>query len=146
LPILALLLLVLLIGTASAHPKSATLHFTRSTVGWILIPAKVNGHAGIFVFDTGAVDSFISPKLIGENTADPVSRVAYLGGTGTFRQVSANISLGENNLALLVMLGSTENLSVLAKTKIDGIIGLSVLGQYKKITIDLKTQTVTLEE
>jgi len=140
------LLLLLFVGTASAQPaKSVTLHFTRSANGWILIPAKVNGHLGSFVLDTGATDSFVSPKLIGENMAGASSRTSYLGGVELFRQISATVSLGDTNLNLQILLTSTERVGVLAKTRIDGIIGLNVLSQYQKVTLDLKAQTIVLE-
>jgi len=139
------LLLALVVGTASAHPKSETLPFARSATGWILIHAKINGNPGVFVFDTGAVDCFASPELIGEKNVGVKSTVHYLGGKQTFRRVPATVSLGENNFGVDVLLGSTDDLSALAKTQIDGIIGLSVLSHYEKITIDFKLQVFTLE-
>jgi hypothetical protein len=143
---LSLLLLMLLIGTANAHPKSATLHFTRSTNGWILIHAKVNGYPGVFLLDTGALDTFVSPALIGESNVGFKSEIPFMGGKGMFRKIPATVSLGDRDFRVDVLLGFIESLTVQAKTHIDGIIGLSVLGQYEKITVDLETRTLTLEE
>lgn len=137
-------LLLLFAGTASAH-INVTLHFTRSANGSILVPAKVDGHSGVFVLDTGAMDSFVSAKLLGRTYKTGDRFNINIGGKGTFAQIQTVLSLGQDDFSQPMMMGSTENLTALAKTRIDGIIGLNVLSQYQKITLDFKTQTLTLE-
>jgi hypothetical protein len=141
------LALFLLAPLASAQErKTITVPFTRSKTGWLLVKATVNGHAGTFIFDTGATDSLVSPRMADETPADAKIGITRLSGKMMVRKVSAVVSFADKNSGLLVMVAPTDDLSAASECQIDGVIGLSVLGQHKRITIDFQTHFIALED
>jgi hypothetical protein len=115
-------------------------HTDRS---FITVSARVNGQQATFLLDTGAQRTIITPQLSGLSPVDLANSPQIeiesptLAGSSTVPVVSVRFGIGNTALTTRVI--------VTRIRKYDGIIGNDVLSQFKKITIDHKDHTLTLE-
>jgi len=115
-------------------------HTDRS---FIMVSARINGQEATFLLDTGAQRTIITPQLSGlspvELATSPQIEInsPTLAGSSTVPVVSVRFGIGNTMLTTRVIVTSIR--------KYDGIIGNDVLSQFKKITIDHKQHTLTLE-
>jgi hypothetical protein len=124
-----------------AHSQSVLpFHAERS---FIMVPARINGQEGTFLLDTGAQRTIITPQLSGLSPVELATSAQVkidsptLAGSRTVPVVSVRFGIGNAVLTTRVIVTSIR--------EYDGIIGNDVLGQFKKITIDHKHHTLTLE-
>jgi len=125
-----------------AHSQTVLpFHTDRS---FIMVSARINGQEGTFLLDTGAQRTIITPQLSGLSPAElatsPEIKIESptLAGSSTVPVVSVRFAIGNTMLTTRVIVTSI-------RKKYDGIIGNDVLSQFKKITIDQKPHTLTLE-
>ncbi len=119
--------------------------------GLLLVRVTVNGRAGQLVLDTGAGQTTLSRQI-----AD-VSREVFERETKALRQQSsthtwvtlpAKVTLGIGPLAerRVVQIADFDEVSRLAGTQIDGVLGTDVLAEFAHVTIDFHARTLTLRK
>lgn len=108
-----------------------------------MVSARINGQEGTFLLDTGAQRTIITPQLSGLSPVELATSAQVkidsptLAGSRTVPVVNVRFGIGNTVLTARVLVTSIR--------EYDGIIGNDVLCQFKKITIDHKHHTLTLE-
>jgi hypothetical protein len=138
-----LLALVLCSPTHAQERKALTVPIERKA-GLILVSAKVQGIDGTFILDTGAQWTVVSPRLA--RSATDRRPTDARGVTGTTRAEVARVMIvfGGENFYDSVVVSSMDTLSKELNANIDGVIGMDVLGTYKRITVDLPGKVLVL--
>ncbi|MCI0540877.1 MAG: hypothetical protein L0Z50_37225 [Verrucomicrobiales bacterium] len=170
-PSLVPILLVLpVVGNAQAvngpngHPcqqESAGSSTTTETIvlpleplasrGLLLIRVTVNGRAGRLALDTGAGQTTISWQLAAISRAvfeRETKAVRPQSSTHTWVTLPAKVTLGLGPLAerRVVQIADFDEVSRLAGTQIDGVLGTDVLADFAHVTIDFRARTLTLRK
>lgn len=109
----------------------------------LLVQASINGKPATLIFDTGAQFLTITPELA--EGLQPTGTAEHIGlGVKTISsRVIVPVKLGR--IALPHCAAETQDLSGLSDglgVKIDGLIGESVLSQFKAVTIDYANHVV----
>jgi hypothetical protein len=112
--------------------------------GLLRVTVSLNDTPRVFLVDTGARTSLITPRASGLSKTGLAKlltvHLSGLGGSGTDIPV-APIQLRIGGRELLVDVGIAE-LPTLREC--DGILGADVLSQFKRVTIDYQAHTLEL--
>jgi len=103
----------------------------------LLVQATINGKQATLILDSGAQNLTITPELA--NGLRPLGKVEHhgIGGKTESTVVAVQVRLG--GVTFPNCLAGTQDLRAVSSglgVKIDGLIGESVLSQFKTITID----------
>jgi hypothetical protein len=116
--------------------------------GEILISVHVNGKPAILILDTGSNTTILSPEISGLNSArlpraDPPRKGTGFVEDGRWGQATLTIgtTVWKDKRVLVV---DTKNLSRAVQRKIDGILGLDILDEFKIVEINLEEKRLTL--
>jgi len=112
----------------------------------ILVHTKINGVDATLIIDTGAPVTVVSPRFV---KGIPVKQKININtGDGLVRATvrSAEIGLASESANVTVVAMPIDNVSERAGTKIDGFLGMNVLGKKGSFRLDLKAKTLTLGE
>ena len=145
--------IMLLVGAASTWgaPHTNTIPFTEASgccgLPILLVHAAVDGKPATLIFDTGAQGTNVSPGIA--KGARVVARhIGNAGATGatTSPVVSVDIVVGTDDFPrTLALVNNTNQLSAGLGAHVDGLLGESIISQYKRVTIDFEAKTITLE-
>lgn len=114
----------------------------------ILVEVQVNGKDRIFVFDTGAARTVVSPRVLGGLAEFELkmsrfrSREPGLKGEAMWEQVRS-FRLGRQvwyDLRVVVM--NLEEVSRIYGRPIDGLLGQDLLSEFESVTIDFRNKKV----
>ena len=121
--------------------QRVTIPFTtaKGSIGvpLLLVQATINGKQATLILDSGAQNLTITPELA--NGLRPLGKVEHhgIGGKTESTVVAVQVRLG--GVTFPNCLAGTQDLRAVSSglgVKIDGLIGESVLSQFKTITID----------
>ncbi len=140
-------LLILFATLNFAQEKSSTkieIPFTQTPNGHIIIPAKINGIEGSFIFDTGAGINLLTKKFADKVTDLEKTDHFYTGHRATGEEIQSDLW---NSKSLVI--GDFEiNKELFAVYDIDfpldGLISLTPF-KDRPITIDFENKTLTIE-
>jgi hypothetical protein len=114
----------------------------------ILVTVLVNEKQAVLILDTGSNTTILSPEITGLNPAAlPRSKPPRKGTgfVGDGRWGHATLAIGTivwNDRRVLVV--DTQDLSLAAQRRIDGILGQDILDEFKCVEIDLEKKRLTL--
>lgn len=132
--------------TARAHGQTV-LPITEKD-GFVLVTVRLNDTHRVFILDTGALMSLVTPDASGLSPAER-SRLKKIqlygaGGSGTeVRVATLKIAIGDRRVTGEVIVADMNGLRL--PDKCDGILGNDVLRQFKRVSIDYKAHTLTVE-
>lgn len=109
----------------------------------LLVQATVNGRPATLIFDTGAQFLTITPELA--EGLPPLGTVEHIGLGVKTESIRVTVQIKLGGVTFPHCAAETQDLSGLSSglgVKIDGLIGESVLSQFKSITIDYTNHTV----
>lgn len=144
--------IMLLVGAASTWgaPHTNTIPFTETAgddnIPHILIQATINGKPVQLIFDTGADMTAASSKVL--KGCRVIGRARQIGAAGedTVTDFSTDVVIGTDTLHdVLVETINPDALSQGMHSHVDGLLGETVISQYKRVTIDFEAKTITLE-
>ena len=116
--------------------------------GLLRVTIRLNDTPRVLLLDTGALISLVSPEASGLSPAER-SRLRKIklygaGGSGAeVRVATIKLTFGERNITGEVIVAEMESLRL--PDKYDGILGSDILRQFKKVVIDYKARTLTVE-
>jgi hypothetical protein len=116
--------------------------------GLLRVTLRLNDTPRVFLLDTGALISLVSPEASGLSPAER-SRLRKIklygaGGSGAeVRVATIKLTLGERNVTGEVIVAEMESLRL--PDKYDGILGSDILRQFKRVVIDYKAHILTVE-
>jgi hypothetical protein len=116
--------------------------------GLLRVTIRLNHTPRVFILDTGALMSLVSPEASGLSPAERSKlrkiKLYGAGGSGTeVRVATIKFTLGERTITGEVMVAEMESLRLPDKS--DGILGSDVLRQFNKVVIDYKAHILTVE-
>ena len=128
-------------GAAHAADAMAVPIKLTSPFNLVVLKVEVNGHAAVFVVDTGCSNTILSTRLTGMNPDAPQPGSQPLKGSGLVgraARVQATLKIGTAvwpHHEFLAM-DDLSDISRALKHKVDGVLGQDILGQFKQVEID----------
>jgi hypothetical protein len=116
--------------------------------GLLRVTIRLNDTPRVFLLDTGALMSLVSPEASGLSPAarSKLRKIKLYGAGGSGAEVrvaTIKLTLGERNITGEVVVAEMESLRL--PDKYDGILGSDILRQFKKVVIDYKAHILTVE-
>lgn len=145
------LALLLLSAKASlpAAPKAALKvpYEYATTRDSMLVHVQINNKPAVLIFDTGSAHTIIRPELVGVSPKELIpTQMARSGGGFMGDAVGREVSLEMGNSMWkkrkIVVMDLSQVLSVYEE-KIDGILGLDFIKEFRQVTINVKEKTIT---
>ncbi len=137
----------LLSGTSG---KQTTIDYQQSQqFHAILVVARVNGKPVVLVVDTGSDRTIVSPRLVGSRELSKRFQVSFPAAhrSAVSAWGKATIQLGNEIWQdHKVVLQDEGQLRHIFNQQLDGILGQDILGQFRRVTIDSESHTITLQE
>jgi len=113
----------------------------------ILLEGVVNGKAASLLLDTGSSHIILRPEivqLLGSFQAAPPAKGSALGGAGRWTKANMNVGnqtwLGHDVLAM----SGVHDVQGSIGQKVDGILGEGHLNEFREVTINYQTHSVTM--
>lgn len=137
---------ILLLQTGSAEGQTVLPIMEKD--GLLRVTVRLNDSPRVFLLDTGALVSLVSPEASGLSPAER-SRLRKIklygaGGSGAeVRVATIKLTLGERSVTGEVIVAEMGSLRL--PEKYDGILGSDILRQFKKVIIDYKAHMLTVE-
>jgi hypothetical protein len=109
----------------------------------LLLKVEVEGIERTLVFDTGAVDLVLDPSVVGLKASD-LNEKSLLNMNTSLRIAERRVTFrfAGRKFSILAAVLDCRRLSKLAGTKVEGIIGIAVFEQFRKITIDFENARI----
>ena len=117
--------------------------------GAILIRAQVNGHPATLVVDTGCSHTILSSELLQvrplalEQAPSP-SKGSGLVGRGRWTKATVEVGRIKWVDRKVLVMNDFQEISNSMKQRVDGILGLDVLGEFDLIVLDFKHHRLQL--
>jgi hypothetical protein len=142
-------LLLVLVATLSLAAQQVELPFhTDSEHQVVLLEAAINGRPARLVLDTGASATIAGQTFLGLRDRD-LKQARFqddqAGITGNGAWMDVKLQVGDIELKRRVFVMKLESVSERVGERVDGLLGLDVLRQFKRLTIDWERQKVVLE-
>ncbi len=140
---------ILILFTILSHAKKKTtekieIPFTQTSNGHIIIPAKINGIEGNFIFDTGAGINLLTKKFADKVTDLEKTHHFYTGHRATGEEIQSDLwnskSLEIGNFKVDKEIFAVYDIDF----PLDGLISLTPF-KDKPITIDFKNKILSIE-
>ena len=113
--------------------------------GSILLRVRVNDKPALLIFDTGSSHTILRPELLGMKTSELVPTEASTGGgfmgDAVGREVTLQIGNRKGSKRRVAVMDLSQVLSVYHE-KIDGILGLDFLFEFRRVTINVTEKTI----
>src|SRR5262249_32312201 len=113
--------------------------------GSILLRVRVNEKPALLIFDTGASHTILRPEFLGMKPSELVPTEASSGGGFMGDAVGREVTLQVGNRKAakrrVAVMDLSQVLSVYHE-KIDGILGLDFLFEFRRVTIDVTEKTI----
>lgn len=140
---------ILILFTILSHAQKKTtekieIQFTQTSNGHIIIPAKINGIEGNFIFDTGAGINLLTKKFADKVTDLEKTNHFYTGHRATGEEIQSDLwnskSLEIGNFKVDNEIFAVYNIDF----PLDGLISLTPF-KDKPITIDFENKILSIE-
>ena len=140
---------ILILFTILSHAQKKTtekieIPFTQTSNGHIIIPAKINGIEGNFIFDTGAGINLLTKKFADKVTDLEKTNHFYTGHRATGEEIQSDLwnskSLEIGNFKVDNEIFAVYNIDF----PLDGLISLTPF-KDKPITIDFENKILSIE-
>lgn len=140
-----LLAAVLILFTTLNYAQEKTkISFTQTPNGHIIIPAKINGVAGNFIFDTGAGINLLTKKFADKVTDLEKTHHFYTGHRATGEEIQSDL-WNSKSLEIGDFTADHEIFAVYdLDFPLDGLISLTAFKDIP-ITIDFENKLLTIE-
>lgn len=115
--------------------------------GMVFVPVKVNGVDTILMLDTGATNTVVSPEVVHVPVNAAIQTATVTEG---HQQVSVgvarlDIQIGKAHFNAAVVLTDLNAAQKARYGKFDGLLGQSILGQFKSVRLDYQNRVIELE-
>jgi hypothetical protein len=134
----------------ASEPKETTIKYQKSRrFNAILVIANINNKSAVLIVDTGSDRTIVSPDFVTTDQLSGEFRVSFLTAHRSTLSAWGKIALQLSHKTWKEHVVVVQDFSELRRTfqqKIDGILGQDILSQFRKVTIDSETQTLTLQE
>jgi hypothetical protein len=111
--------------------------------------ARINDRPAVLIVDTGSDRTIVSPRLLVSQEESRKFKVFFLAAHRKAVSVwgKANLQLGHKIWkGQLVVVQDEGEIQNAFEQQVDGILGQDILGQFRRVTIDSETHTLTLQE
>lgn len=113
----------------------------------MLVRVRINNKPAILIFDTGSAHTIVRPELVGVTPKELIP--TQMGGSGggfigdaVGREVSLEVGSSTWKKRKVAVMDLSQVLSVYEE-KIDGILGLDFIKEFRQVTINVKEKTIT---
>lgn len=139
----------LLILTSQARPRSADslelpFEYARDK-GSILLQVRINNEPALLILDTGSSHTILRPELLDIKLSElaPTQNSSGGGfiGDAVGREVTLQIGNWKWTKRRVAVMDLSQVLSVYHE-KIDGVLGLDFLYEFRRVTINVKEKTI----
>lgn len=143
------LLLVNARAPLAAADQTFQVHFEYAAKsGSILLPVRINEKSAVFILDTGFPHTVIQPELLGPGASAPSqSQTTTFGmgltGDGADREVTVELGGRKWEKRRVAVKDLSQAFSTYQE-KISGVLGLDILREFSRVSIDIKEKTLTL--
>jgi hypothetical protein len=111
----------------------------------LTVKVKVEGKERILIVDTGAVDLLLDPSVVGMKPSDLKERGPWNpNGTLKIGERKVVLEIAGRRFGIQAAILDLKPVSDLAGTKVEGIIGVLIFQQFKKVTIDFENSRLEL--
>ncbi|HET9283716.1 MAG TPA: retropepsin-like aspartic protease [Candidatus Angelobacter sp.] len=112
----------------------------------ILLHVRINDKPAVVIFDTGSAHTIVRPELVGvtpqELIPTQMGRGGGFMGDAIGREVSLEVGSSIWKKRRVAVMDLSLVLSVYEE-KIDGILGLDFIKEFRQVTINVKEKTIT---
>ena len=107
----------------------------------LIVKAKVEGKERILIVDTGAVDLLLDPSVVGMKSSDLTKRGPWNpNGPLKIAERMIAIEIVGRKFGIMAAILDCKRISEISGKKVDGIIGIFILEQFKKVTFNFERQ------
>ena len=114
----------------------------------VLVAATINGRSATLIFDTGASRTIVAHQFVGLKKRD-VHAARFAGGqpglTGEGHWVEVTLMTGPAERKASVFVMNLDEVSRRVGERVDGLLGLDFLRQFRSVTLDWQTHKLRLE-
>ncbi len=130
-------------GRGRAEALTVSFDFAAGGRGSLLIPARINGRAGLLLLDTGSSHTILRASVAGVNPAQLAPPMAGPGviGDAVGQEVTLEVG-GHVQQRRVAVMDLSQALSTY-REKIDGLLGLDFMLEFSQTVIDLKARVIT---
>jgi hypothetical protein len=123
-----------------------TIPFTTTKDKKLIVKVKVEGIERTLILDTGAVDLVLDPSVVGMKLSDlkPNGRIWNPNGSLKFAERRVTAEFGGRKFKVVAAILDCKPISDISGTKVDGIIGMVILQQFKKVSFDFENSRLEL--
>jgi len=113
----------------------------------MLVRVRINDRPAVLILDTGSAHTIVRPELVGVNPKELIP-TEIAGSSGGFvgdavgREVSLQVGSWTWKKRKVAVMDLSQVLS-LYQEKIDGILDLDFIKEFRQVTINVKEQTIT---
>jgi hypothetical protein len=105
----------------------------------LTVKVRIDGKERNLVVDTGAVDLFLDPNVVGLKSPDLREKGSWNpNGVPKIAERRVVLEIAEKKFGITAAILDCKQISAIAGNKIDGIIGIVIFQQFKKIIIDFE--------
>lgn len=123
-----------------------TIPFTTTKDKKLIARVKIEGKERTLILDTGAVDLILDPSVVGLKLSDLKSdgRIWNPNGALKFGERRVTLEFGRRKFNVMAAILDCKPISDISGIKVDGIIGMVILQQFKKVSFDFENSRLEL--
>ena len=111
----------------------------------LTVRVKVEGKDRVLIVDTGAVDLLLDPSVVGMKPSDLKEKGPWNpNGALKIAERRVVLEIAGKKFGISAAILDCKRVSEIAGSKVDGIIGLLIFQQFKKVTIDFENSRLEL--
>ena len=138
-----LTLATLLAATPVLAQESIPFEITKDKK--LIMKVKVEGKERVLIVDTGAVDLLLDPSVVGMKPSDLKEKGPWNPNSALkIAEHRVMLEIAGRKFGITAAILDCKRVSEIAGTKVEGIIGIVIFQQFKKITIDFENSRLEL--
>lgn len=138
-----LTLVTLFVATPAFAQRLIPFEITRDKK--LIVEVRVDGKERILIVDTGAVDLVLDPSVVGLKSSDLKEKGHWNpNGVPKIAERRVVLEIAEKKFGITAAILDCKRVSEIAGRKIDGIIGIVILQQFRKVIIDFENSRLEL--
>jgi hypothetical protein len=111
----------------------------------LTVRVKVEGKDRILIVDTGAVDLLLDPSVVGMKPSELNEKGPWNpNGALKIAERRVVLEIAGKKFGISAAILDCKRVSEIAGTKVDGIIGIVIFQQFKRVTIDFENSRLEL--
>jgi len=111
----------------------------------LTVKVKVEGKERILIVDTGAVDLLLDPSVVGMKPSDLRQNGPWNpNGALKIAEHRVVLEIAGRKFGITAAILDCKRVSDIAGSKVEGIMGVVILQQFKKVTIDFENSRLEL--